>query len=426
MNWLVVIYYSLICGYAAFLSNQGIAIFNHQLRAEYGNYIAKDISRDELFDLSLKLSIPIIIGIMLPISIATNLLSFFIVFLFSDMIGVFFKKHGLGLLLSIIFGILFGALLSILFQLLMQFVPPFFSIDFITPLRGVFEPLLLVYALIPATAIGIDYGAKKSVAAAFLTILVYIVTLRFFPQTAIGTAFLVGTFIYILMSAKDANVINFNQEQVEQFKDNVARIRSNRFYFMIMGSLLALGSYYYVFSTDTLVQALVAYRLGIQAGFVMLFIGISVIPKVFISATESGAFNPIGFGFAITAGYLATIFTGWFGAVVAIVLGGLIALIEAKSMPQIAELLDNHKRFKKMAEHMRSSSRAIQDIAIFIGSMLVANVIYPGVGYVFVFAFWFINRSTPTRYFQQVAIGPASIILMGLVINLLRFLDLLI
>jgi hypothetical protein len=75
---------------------------------------------------------------------------------------------------------------------------------------------------------------------------------------------------------------------------------------------------------------------------------------------------------------------------------------------------------------MRASSRAIQDIAIFIGSMLVANLIYPGVGYIFVFAFWFINRSTPTRYFEQVAIGPAAIILMGLVVNLLRFLDLLI
>ena len=426
MNWLVVIYYSIVSGFAAFLANQGIAIFNHQLRTEYGNYVAGDITREDLFDLSLKLSIPVIVGIMLPISLATNLLSFFIIFLFSDMIGVFFKNNKLGMVVSTLMGLIFGALLSITFQLFMIYVPGIFSINFISPLTGVFEPLLLVFALIPATAIGIDYGAKKSIAATFLTILVYIITLRFFPQTAIGAAFLVGTIIYILMSAKEANVINFNQEQVEQFKNNVERIKKHQILFMMMGALLAVGSYYYIISTDTLIQALVANRLGVQAGFVMFFIGISIIPKVFISATESGAFNPIGFGFSIAAGYLATVFNGWIGAFIAVILGALIAGWEATSMPRIAELLDNHKRFKKMAEHMRSSSRAIQDIAIFIGSMLVANAIYPNVGYVFVFAIWFINRSTPTRYFQQVAIGPASIILMGLVINLLKFLDLLI
>ena len=426
MNWIVVLYYALMTSYAAFLANQGIAIFNHQLRSEYGNYLEKDSSREDLFDLSLKLSIPIIIGVILPISIATNLLSFFIMFLFSDMIGIFFKKSLSGSILSIIVGAIIGGGLSIGFQAMMLYLPPLFSIDFITPLIDIFDPLLIVFALIPATAIGIDYGAKKSIAATFLTLLVYIVTLRFFPQTSIAAAFLVGTFIYILMSSKDANAINFNQEQVEQFKDNVKRISNHQIYFMIMGSLLAIGSYSYILATDTLAQALVANNLGLQAGFVMFFIGISIIPKVFISSTESGAFNPIGFGFAITAGYLATVFNGWFGAVAAVILGGIIGGIEANAMPKIAELLDNHKRFKKMAENMRASTRAIQDIAIFIGSMLVANAIYPNIGYVFVFAIWFINRSTPTRYFQQVAIGPAAIILMGLVINLLRFLDLLI
>jgi hypothetical protein len=181
-----------------------------------------------------------------------------------------------------------------------------------------------------------------------------------------------------------------------------------------------------VLTTDTLTQALVANNLGVQAGFVMFFIGISVIPKVFISSTESGAFNPIGFGFAIVVGYLSIGLGSFVGPIAALIIGALIGGWEATAMPQIAQLLDDHKRFKKMAQHMRASSRAIQDIAIFIGSMLVANIIYPGVGYIFVFAFWFINRSTPTRYFEQVAIGPASIILMGLVVNLLRFLDLLI
>jgi hypothetical protein len=342
------------------------------------------------------------------------------------MIGVYFKKTLLGMIMAITFGLVFGAANSFLFQVFMLYVPSIFSIDFITPLTGVFEPLLLIFALIPATAIGIDYGAKKSIAAAFLTILVYIVTLRFLPQTAIGAAFLVGTFIYILMSAKDANAIDFNQEQVVLFKDNVKRIKDNRLYFMIMGGLLAIGSFYLVVSTDTLTQALIANNLGIQAGFVMFFIAISIIPKVFISSTESGAFNPIGFGFAIVAGYLSIGLGNLIGPIVAVTAGALIGGWEATAMPQIAQLLDDHKRFKKMAQHMRSSSRAIQDIAIFIGSMLVANIIYPDVGYIFVFAFWFINRSTPTRYFEQVAIGPASIILMGLVVNLLRFLDLLI
>lgn len=426
MNWLVIIYYGLISGYSAFLANRGIAIFNHQLRTEYGNYIAKDLSRDDLFDLSLKLAIPTIIGIMLPISIATNILSFFIIFLVADMVGIFFKKNTLGMILSIIVGVLFGSLNSLTFQLFMLYVPSFFSIDFITPLIGVFEPLLLVFALIPATAIGIDYGAKKSIAATFLTILVYIITLRFFPQNAIGAAFLIGTIIYILMSAKEANVIDYHQEQVVLFKDNVKRIKDNRIYFMVMGGLLAIGSHYLIVTTDTLTQALAANNLGMLAGAVMLFIGISIIPKVFISATESGAFNPIGFGFAIAAGYLTIGLGTVVGPVVAVIAGVLIGGWEAVAMPRVAELLDDHKRFKNMAQHMRSSSRAIQDIAIFIGSMLVANIIYPGVGYVFVFAIWFINRATPTRYFEQVAIGPASIILMGLVVNLLRFLDILI
>jgi hypothetical protein len=426
MNWLVIIYYALISGYSAFLANRGIAIFNHQLRSEYGNYVAKDLTREDLFDLSLKLAIPTIIGVMLPISIATNILSFFIVFLLADMIGIFFKNNFSGMILSIIVGVLFGAFISFSFQAFMLYVPTFFRIDFITPLKGIFEPLLLVFALIPATAIGIDYGAKKSIAAAFLTILVYIVTLRFFPQTAIAASFLVGTIIYIIMSAKEANVIDFNQEQVSLFKDNVKRINDNQIHFMIMGGLIAIGSYYMILTTDTLTQALVANGLGLQAGFVMFFIAVSIIPKVFISSTESGAFNPIGFGGAITVGYLATSIGGFFGAIIAIVFGVVVARLEAVSMPQIAQLLDNHKRFKKMAEHMRASSRAIQDIAIFIGSMLVANIIYPGVGYIFVFAFWFINRATPTRFIEQVAIGPASIILMGVVVNLLRFLDILI
>lgn len=426
INLLKLFFFIVIGGYSSFLSNRGIAIFNHQLRSLYGEYRYNDINRKELYHQAIKLGVPFILGVMLPISIATNLLSFYIIFVISDIIGLYFERNVKGAVLSSLVGAIAAGVISIAFDLFMLYFPTIFAIDFMSRLGGIFGPILMCFALIPAVAIGIEHGPKKSLSACFITLLIYILTLRFLPNLAVGTAFFVGTLIYLLLSIKNKKKVEFNNEQIIQFKDNIDIIKKNKWFLMVMGGILSAGSYYFIVSTDILAQILLSVGSGVQAGFVMLFITLSVIPKVFNSSSESGTFNPMGYGFSIMAGYFATYINGTLGLIVAIILGLCFAYFEATSFKVVANFLDKRQSMKVMGENMRVSSMVVLDFSLLIGSMLVANNIYPGVGFIWVFAFWFINRNSQKKYVQQVAIGPTSIILMGLVINILKMLNLLI
>jgi len=147
---------------------------------------------------------------------------------------------------------------------------------------------------------------------------------------------------------------------------------------------------------------------------------------LYTSARISGVYSPIGTGLAIALGYWSAVLPGVFGLVVAGLLGGGAIAFELWAGDRLHRYLHSHPVLIKMGDNVRKSSLVVMDYTIFVGSMVIGNIIYPVVGFMWVLAAWVIHRTLPQKIFHPITVGPIALLLLGLVVNLLRLLRILI
>ena len=421
----------LVGGYAAFLANQGIAVIQHETRSIY--HTQETELRKALFQASWKAALPLALGLALPLSIATFLLSGYLVLLAGEVLGLFFSKNKQGMVFSALAGAAFSAVIFVLFFGLKTYVPGWFSIDFLTPLTGAFLPLSSAFALIPALAIGIQFGPKKAIAASLIIIIVYILFLRLGTisflsgrLSAIGIAFIVGIVLYYLLTLKIKKNTDPEDSLTHQAESNFPLLKKQGLFLIPMGIMIGMMASDSSFALDPLSHVLLADGFRFEAGWAVLALGLTTIQPLYTSARISGVYSPIGTGLAIALGYWSAVLPGVFGLVAAGVLGGGAIVFELWAGDRLHRYLHTHPVLIKMGDNVRKASLVVMDYTIFVGSMVIGNIIYPVVGFMWVLAAWVIHRTLPQKIFHPITVGPISLLLLGLVVNLLRLLRILI
>jgi hypothetical protein len=435
MDIINLILMGVIGGYATFLVNSQKAFLQHEVRATCPEFCDQKISRKELFQLAKKSAIPLILGLLIPLSFITKVISLYMLFLLAEMIGLYFHNTLKQRIYAIAIGTAVGLLTYVLLYFLYLWIPPILSLDFMTPLNAIFEPLFAAFAIIPAIAIGIKKGAKKGMSAAVLIIIVYIVLLKAETMQGVGRwisamsiAFVFGAILYLLLVISKKK--EGQKEEVVETDDSYAKIKKNLIYYIILGALLALGSHRLIFSYDPIVQMFIGNGYGLEAGFMMLVLMLSMLPALVTSSLVGGAYSLIGLGGSMVVGYWFSPINNIWGMMIAVVLGAGVALVEVIYLRKFASFSQNSLIVSDMGDSLKKATYLIVDYAILVGSFVAVTILYPGVspyvGYMWILFFWLLNRVEKNKRINQLVICPVAIVLLGVALNILKLLNLLV
>lgn len=426
---------AVIGGYGAFLVNTERAFLQHEVRATCPEFCEERMTRKELFNLAKKSALPLIFGLLIPLTFITKVISLYLLFLLAEMVGLYFEKNTKGKVLSVAIGAVMGVLIFILIHFLYKWIPPVLKLDFMTPLNEIFKPLFAAFAIIPALAIGIKKGAKKGMSAAVLTIVVYIVLLK--AETiqgagrfisAMSISFVFGAILYLILVVSKRS--EAQKVEVIEAEGCYEKIKANSIYYIILGALLALGAHRLVFSYDPIVQMFIGNGFGLEGGFMMLVLMLSMLPALVTSSLVGGAYSLIGLGGAMVIGYWFSPIANIWGTLIAVILGSGVAFVEVFYLKKIANFAQNSLIVSDMGDSLKKATYLIVDYAILVGSFVAVTLLYPSVnayvGYMWILFFWLLNRVEKNRKINQLMICPIAIISLGLVLNVLKILKILV
>jgi hypothetical protein len=92
--------------------------------------------------------------------------------------------------------------------------------------------------------------------------------------------------------------------------------------------------------------------------------------------------------------------------------------LEAYSLVFIGKLLDKFPGVRNAADNIRTSMTKLLEVATLVGSMIAANAMAPGLGFLVVAGAYVLNEITGTRIVRM-AVGPIAAIFTGILINVL-------
>lgn len=435
MDWINLFLMGIIGGYSAYLVSSQKAFLQHEVRANYPELLEGIITRKELFELSKKLSIPLILGLLLPLTFITKVISIYLVFLFSEIIGLYFENDFKGKIKSIAISSVFAMLLYVVLYLVYLWIPPILKLDFLTSLNEVFKPLFAAFAIIPALAIGIKRGAKKGMSAAILIIFVYILLakVKSFKWASsfvnpMSIAFIFGAILYLVLVLSKAS--ETPKDEVIKCEGSYEQIKKNIIHYVVMGVLLAFGSHRLLFSYDPIVQMFIGNGFGLEGGFMMLVLMLSILPSVVTSSLMGGSYSLFGLGGAMIIGYWLSPISGIVGLIIALILGGAVSAVEVIYLKKIALFAQNSLIVSDMGDNLKKATYLISDYAILVGSFVAVGILFPDIspyiGYMWILFYWLLNRMEKNKHFNQLVICPVAIIILGIALNILKMLNLLV
>lgn len=260
LNSVVVV---LLCAMTAFISHMGMAVFHDGIRPVIPEYIEGRMHRSEMASVAFGLSVGFIASVGIGNALATNLLNPWLLFLATDIIGIASPKKWIAPILGGLWGILcltgIGTVNAVLTG-----VP----IDLIGALGQLGTYVVTGFALFPIIAIIVQFGMKKGIIAAVVTILFRFVGPMFSTISGDSWTMLVGIVLLLAFCIHEdvKNKAHLESDELEGnvFSERVARIRKNLPFLMAAGALIAVACNVHVFagSDVTMFDLSKAYALG--------------------------------------------------------------------------------------------------------------------------------------------------------------------
>ena len=296
--------------------------------------------------------------------------------------------------------------------------------NFLNDLTQISTPALPVFCVFPAVAIASQFGGKKGIITGAIEAVVYIfctivgavkigtVSVSLYPYTFAMLAGMICLVVYSVGSSKGSASIENDEEELNLFAKNAARIKSNWVYLCVQGGLNALGIH-------MLAQAYQPYVLSaaVQAGdlktFQLAMIGVIVafIPLIVSTSLATGVYQAVGLTTCMLVGTLAP--TWW----IAPILGFAVEFIEIQLLGLLGKGLSKFPELSKCGDHIRDAMISCIGIALMIGAFLAANAIWGAVGLMIVGAFYVLNDVTGQRL-PKTAVGPIAAVIVGILYNL--------
>lgn len=405
---------------AAFLTNQGIAVFNDGLRPVMPEFVEGRMTRKELAATAFAMGFGLVIGFGIPFSLTATILLVHCIFLGTDIIGTATPNGKVGGLVAAVLGALYGVGIHLGLEGVVK-VFEMLPVNFMGSLGEVSKPVVIAFATFPALATAYQYGAKKgllnlilSLLARQLAIIVGVISLNG-AKIAInpeGTALVVGMILLLLFAVNEKAPEGEGVDLVSLFSDRVARIRKNMPFLMVMGALVAAATSLQIMAGDPISLNLIKEGNINDAAFAALARGIGFVPLVASTAIATGVYGPVGMTFV----FAAALFIG--NPIFAAVAGAIIIALEVLLLGVIAKGLDRFPGIRKAGDNIRTAMGKLLEIALLVGGMNAANAIAPGIGFFLVAGLYILNEIAG-KPVVRMAVGPIAAILTGILVNIL-------
>ncbi|MEV8360551.1 YhfT family protein [Streptomyces niveus] len=429
-----------LCALTAFISHMALAVFNDGVRPFMLDFIQGRTTRNATTAVAFGLSAGFIFGLGAPMALSTGVLNPWLVFLPTDILGILSPKKWIAPLLGgawgavVVFG-LNGA------NSLAHDLP----VDFLTALQQMSTPILFLFTLFPVLAITKQFGRLRGAIAAVVELALVVMTMKVWPDIfpgsiamAVGVLTLIGFAVNKDMTqrkldraeaAKAAAAGDFAQERKDGaaeaaedpmaslFSASALRLRRHLPLFMLLGAGICVLAQSHVFGGGEATSFLIAKGDYAEAAQVDFYRAFGFVPLIATTALASGAYGIAGFTFVYPIGYLMP------NPFIAAIVGAAVFAIEVLALSAIGKVLGKLPSVRDSSEHLRSAIGDALGLAILFGSLMAANVMGGGLGILIVGGLYLLNESMG-RPVVRMAAAPAAVIVGGVLLNVLYWLDL--
>lgn len=434
-SWFEITVTIVTCAFTALLANMALAVFNDGVRPFLYDFIRGNTKRMEMTSISFGLSAGFIFGLGAPLAFSTGLFNPWLLFLPTDILGIFAPRRWLAPLLGAAWGgvVTFGLGAA---NSAAQALP----VDFLTAMQSMATPILFLFALFPAIAISQQFGRLRGALAFVVTILVMVVTVRFVPSIfpgafamAAGVLLLIGFAVTKDLRARrreatgaDGNPDTASEESsgtagdgaaTSLFGANAERLRRHVPLFMGLGALIAVLANLHVFGGGEATSFVLAKGNVAEAAQLDFYRAFGFVPLIATTALASGAYGVAGFTFVYPLGYLAP------NVVVAAIGGAVLFAIEVFALSYVGKGLAKLPSIRDASDYIRSAITQSLEVAILFGALLAGNEMAGGLGIAMVGGLYLVNEALG-RPVIRLASGPTALIISGVVLNILYWLNL--
>ncbi|MEU7736091.1 YhfT family protein [Streptomyces griseus] len=415
-----------LCALTAFIAHMALAVFNDGVRPFLLDFIQGRTTRSATTAVSFGLSAGFIFGLGAPMALSTGVLNPWLLFLPTDILGMLSPKKWLAPILGgawgavVVFG-LNGA----------NNIAHDLPVDFLTAMQQMSTPILFLFTLFPVLAITKQFGRKWGGVAGVVEVALVVMTMKLWPNMFAGAlAMAVGVLMLIgLAVSKDLRQRRADRASgvVEEatgddpmaslFSASAARLRKYLPLFMLLGAGVCVLAQMHIFGGGEATSFLIAkgqYAEAAQVDFYRVF---GFIPLIATTALASGAYGIAGFTLVYPIGYLMP------NPFLAAVVGALVFAVEVLALSWIGKVLGKLPSVRDSSEHLRSAIGDTLQLAILFGSLMAANAMGGGLGILVVGGLYLLNESMG-RPVVRMAAAPAAVIIGGVLLNVLYWLDL--
>ncbi|MGW3504428.1 YhfT family protein [Streptomyces globisporus] len=415
-----------LCALTAFIAHMALAVFNDGVRPFLLDFIQGRTTRSATTAVSFGISAGFIFGLGAPMALSTGVLNPWLLFLPTDILGLLSPKKWLAPILGgawgavVVFG-LNGA----------NNIAHDLPVDFLTAMQQMSTPILFLFTLFPVLAITKQFGRLRGAVAGVVEVALVVLTMKLWPNMFAGAlAMAVGVLMLIgLAVAKDlrqrradraAGVVEevpADDPMASLFSASAARLRRYLPLFMVLGAGVCVLAQMHVFGGGEATSFLIAkgqYAEAAQVDFYRVF---GFIPLIATTALASGAYGIAGFTLVYPIGYLMP------NPFLAAVVGALVFAVEVLALSWIGKVLGKLPSVRDSSEHLRSAIGDTLQLAILFGSLMAANAMGGGLGILIVGGLYLFNEAMG-RPVVKMAAAPAAVIVGGVLLNLLYWLDL--
>jgi hypothetical protein len=412
--WIKVVVLAALTGWSALLAHKAIANFHDGLRPLFPEFLTGRLSRREMASTAFMLSLAFVIGFGLPFTLSSGLVLVYLLLLPADVIGVAATSAIAAFALAAAWG---GAVVLVIEGIFMLAAAA--PVNVLAALSGLFPSITYASVVFPSLAVGLQFGPRAGLGAVILTAAVF-GTLALARPTASsmpGSAAMLASMALLLALAvgrswrKKADGAQETEGAV--FASNARRLRGNLPWLAVQGALLALACRLWIFAGSEIDFALLASGHVVQAAIADVLRGFAFMPLIITSALTTGVYQAVGFTLVFAVGFLSP------HPLIAPLAGAAIVILEVLLLERISLLLGRFPDLRESAEHLRGALVRVLEVAMVIGSAIVADRLLPGgMGLLLLVGLYVLNETAGQRVFRLAA-GPLAALAIGILLNLL-------
>ncbi|MDI3420856.1 YhfT family protein [Streptomyces luteolus] len=411
-----------LCALTAFVAHLALAVFNDGVRPFLLDFVQGRSTRAATTAVAFGLSAGFVFGLGAPMALASGVLNPWLLFLPTDVLGILAPKKWLGPLLGagwgavVVFGL--GGANELAHDL---------PVDFLTAMREMSTPILYLFTLFPVLAVTRQFGRWRGAVVGVVELALVVLTSKLWPgmfpgalAMAVGVLLLIGFAVAKDVRRKgtrEAPTAAADDPMASLFSAGAARLRRHLPLFMLLGAGICVLAQLKVFGGGEATSFLIAKGQYAEAAQVDFYRAFGFVPLIATTALASGAYGIAGFTLAYPIGYLMP------NPLLAAVAGAAVFAVEVLALASIGRVLGRLPSVRDSSEQLRAAIGEALGLAILFGSLMAAHAMGGGLGILICGGLYLLNEAMG-RPVVRMAAAPTAVIVGGVLLNLLYWLDL--